>query len=59
MSERHPLDYTRCRYLGKADDRDSFYHQATRRHRCYRWEQPLMVRRQDQEQYCLASLHIS
>ncbi len=59
MSERQPMDYTRCPYLGKADDRASFYHQATRRHRCYRWEQPLMVRRQDQEQYCLASLHIS
>ncbi len=59
MSERQPLDYTRCPYLGKADDRESFYHQATRRHRCYRWEQPLMVRRQDQEQYCLTSLHIS
>jgi len=47
MSDNESVDYTRCPYLGKADDRESFYHQATRRHRCYRWQQALMVRRQD------------
>ncbi|MGI6209079.1 MAG: hypothetical protein ACOYEW_12825 [Anaerolineae bacterium] len=59
MTDFDSMDYIHCPYLGKSDDRNSFYHQATRRHRCYRWEQPLPVRRQDQEQYCLSSLHVS
>lgn len=46
-----------CPYLGKMDDPSSSYAQPTRRHRCYRWEKPLMVRREDQRTYCLTVAH--
>lgn len=59
MSEQPSGEYVHCQYLGKVEDRSAIYNQATRRHRCYRWEQPLPVRRQDQEHYCLSPLHIT
>ena len=52
-------DFVHCPYLGKVEDRQSTYDQATRRHRCFRWEQVVPIRRQDQEQYCLSPLHVS
>lgn len=56
---RTDQDQFHCPYLGKVDDRQAIYNQATRRHRCYRWERSLPVKRQDQEQYCLSPLHVS
>ncbi|MGC8838378.1 MAG: hypothetical protein ACP5UM_08175, partial [Anaerolineae bacterium] len=47
-----------CPYLGKVDDPTNSYAQPTRRHRCYRWEKPLMVRREDQRTYCLTAAHV-
>ncbi|NLE77027.1 MAG: hypothetical protein GX605_09810 [Chloroflexi bacterium] len=46
-----------CPYLGKVDDASASYAQPTRRHRCYRWDRPLMVRREDQRVYCLTAAH--
>lgn len=46
-----------CPYLGKVDDPTNSYAQPTRRHRCYRWEKPLLVRREDQRTYCLTAAH--
>ena len=59
MSLLPASEQMRCPYVGKVDDRGSIYNQATRRHRCHRWEQALPVRRQDQEQYCLSPLHVT
>jgi hypothetical protein len=59
MSDLSGAERIDCPYLGKVDDRHAVYSQATRRHRCYRWEQALPIRRQDQEQYCLSPLHVT
>ncbi|MHB0878131.1 MAG: hypothetical protein ACYC5O_19015 [Anaerolineae bacterium] len=59
MSDIPAGDYVHCPYLGKVEDRQSIYNQATRRHRCYRWERALPIKRQDQEQYCLSPLHVT
>jgi hypothetical protein len=59
MSDVPVAERMNCPYLGKLDDRNSVYNQPTRRHRCYRWEQALPIRRQDQEQYCLSPLHVT